>query len=130
MGPFEAALTTALAVRRGTPYVAAASLIYSAGAVADAIAGAADMGEQIKDGGALVVLALVLYLLVLKLIPGFLEAIAKQSADHSAALRALTESINKQTVALITEMRTGRPGRRPVNLRSGDKIHETDDTGT
>jgi hypothetical protein len=124
MGSLETALIASIAVQRGAPWVATAGLIYSAEVFADAIAGVESMGDQIKDGGALVVLALVLYLIVLKLIPGFLDAIAKQSADHSAALRSLTESINKQTIALITEMRTGK---RTRTERADDRIDSADE---
>ncbi len=88
-----------------------AGMLYAASAWADAVEGASPSLADIREGGAVVILALLLYLVVLKLIPGFLAVIQQQSTANAAALSALTEAINKQTVSIVSELRhaQGRP---------------------
>ena len=102
----------------GGAVMAVAGYAYGVSAYADATAASNPVMAEVREGGAMVVLALLLYLVVLKLIPGFLATIEAQSKAHAEAIAGLGDSINGHTrmiSELVMEMRAerSRNGTRP-----------------
>lgn len=98
--------------QRGGVWVGVAGLAYAFEVMSDAAPiPAAPEGvifSAVREGSALGLLGLVLYLLLLKLIPAFLAAFREQSSAQVAALQALSDSIDRHTDSVISELRAGQ----------------------